>query len=283
MVEAMELSGFTTFDVPSDAVGDTFRITVATPYLYEAIQNPLPTMYILDGVLCLPMASGITRSLEVNAFGLMKSMICVGISYATDDPLDIMSLRTRDMTPTEGTLPPSPMPVDKFGVGGGPKFLDALTNEIMPAVEDRWRVDPSDRCLVGWSLGGLFGLYTLFNRPEAFARYLLVSPSIWWDDRAILKDEAAYAASHDDLAARVYACVGEREETAPSRMWPPVPSEFVENLMSARMVSSLEELVAKLRSRRYPSLDIASNVFEDEHHVTVFPAGFARGVHHLYA
>ncbi len=276
-------TGMTTLDIRSDAVGETFRITVATPLLYDAMQNKLPTLYVLDGSICLPMASGIARSLELNAFGVMPPVICVGISYATEDPLEIMSLRTRDMTPTSGVLPPSPIPMDKHGTGGAPKFLEALVSEIAPVVEERWRADPADRCLVGWSLGALFGLYTLLNRPDAFARYLLVSPSIWWNDETIRKDEETYAASHDDLPAAVFASIGEREETAPSRMWPPMPSaEFVDFAIRCKMVSNLEELVAKLRSRRYPSLEIASHVFDDEHHVTVFPAGFARGLHHLY-
>jgi len=273
----------TTFDVPSEAVGDTFRITVATPFLYDATQDKLPTLYLLDGLITLPMASGITRSLEVNAFGVMKSVICVGISYATENPLDIMSLRTRDMTLTTAERPAPHAQMARHGTGGAPKFLDALTNEIVPAVEERWRADPAGRCLVGWSLGGLFGLYTLFNRPEAFARYLLVSPSIWSDDREILTDEEKYAASHDDLAADVYAAVGAREETAPSRMWPQQSDpDLVEFMQSAKMVSNLEDLVTTLRSRRYPSLNLASHVFEDEHHVTVFPAAFSRGVQSFY-
>jgi hypothetical protein len=38
----------------------------------------------------------------------------------------------------------------------------------------------------------------------------------------------------------------------------------------------------RLRSRHYPSLDLTHHVFEDEHHVTVFPAAVTRGLVKLY-
>jgi predicted alpha/beta superfamily hydrolase len=277
------LDGSAVFDVKSEAMGDTLRITVVPPLLYDVFQQKLPAVFVLDGNGCLPIASSIARTLQMLAFGSIPPVICVGIGYPTDNLIDVMSLRTRDLTPTVATLPPSPMPIDAHGMGGAPQFLDALIEDVIPLVEERYRVDPADRCLVGWSLGGLFGLHAMFNRPETFARYVLISPSIWWDDRVVLRDEQAYAESHDDLAAKVFACVGEREEAAPSRMWPRVPDEYTAAAMDARMVSSLDELVTTLRSRRYPSLELTHHVFEDEHHVTVFPAAFTRGLTALYA
>jgi uncharacterized protein len=237
---------------------------------------------VLDANVCIPIASGIARAMQMLAFGLIPPFICVGIGYPTDDFLDVMALRTRDLTPTAGKLPPSPIPMDKYGMGGAPALLNALVDEVCPAVEERFRSDREDRCLVGWSFGGLFGLHALFNRPEVFGRYILVSPSIWWNDEAILKDEESYASNHDDLAAKVFACVGEREEAAPSRMWPPVPEDTAGFAMTARMVSNLDGLVARLRARRYESLELSHQVFADEHHTSVFPAALTRGLVKLY-
>lgn len=276
------IDGSSVFDVKSEAIGDTLRITVVPPLLYEVFEQKLPTLYVLDGNACLPMASSIARTLQMLAFGSFPPMICVGIGYPTENFLDVMSLRTRDLTPTTGTLPPSPLPMDKHGMGGAPQLLETLVGEVFPAIEERYRSDADDRCLVGWSFGGLFALHALFNRPDAFSRYVLVSPSIWWSDQTILRDEEAYASSHDDLAAKVFACVGEREEAAISRMWPQVPTELGDFAMGCRMVSALDELVMRLRSRHYPSLEITQQVFEDEHHMTVFPAALTRGLVALY-
>ena len=62
------------------------------------------------------------------------------------------------------------------------------------------------------SLGGLFGLYTLFNQPDTFNRYIVGSPSIWWGDRAIMKDAEEFVASEKAPDAKVFMSVGALEE-----------------------------------------------------------------------
>ncbi len=71
-------------------------------------------------------------------------------------------------------------------------------------VEGRYRVDTRDQTLVGMSLGGLFALHTLFNAPASFQRYVVVSPSIWWNNRVILEQETASAKRGDDLTANLF-------------------------------------------------------------------------------
>ncbi|HNP70095.1 MAG TPA: alpha/beta hydrolase-fold protein, partial [Kouleothrix sp.] len=70
---------------------------------------------------------------------------------------------------------------------------------------------PSDRCLQGYSSGGFFVLYALFQQPDAFQRYISGS--------AILNATYDYWFQHDaQLAARdasnpiqLYLSVGELE------------------------------------------------------------------------
>lgn len=276
------IEGSEVFELTSSAIDDTLQITVAPPALYDSFQYPLPTLYVLDGNLCLPIASSIARTLQFVAFGAMAPVLCVGIGYPAN-PIEVMALRGRDLTPTVAELPPSPIRMDKHGLGGADRFLDALADEVFPLIEERYRSDPSNRTVVGWSLGGLFALHALFRRPQTFAKYMAISPSLWWDERTVMASEETYAASHPDLTAKVFACVGEREETGPARTWPPVPPDMFDFALSAKMVSNLDELVARLRSRCYPNLDLAHHVFTDEHHSTVFPAAFTRGLVALHA
>jgi predicted alpha/beta superfamily hydrolase len=167
-----------------------------------------------------------------------------------------------------------------LGLGGGPQFLRSLIEEVIPGVEARYRVHPTDRTLIGWSLSGLFGLYVLFHRPETFTRYLLVSPVIWWDDALCFSYEEAWAKQHSDLPARVFCAVGQTEEL-PGREWPP-NQMLEEEYLARRMVSSLQELTGRLLSRGYPNLTMESVVFPDEHHLTVFPAALSRGLLQLF-
>lgn len=68
---------------------------------------------------------------------------------------------------------------DDFG-GGGPAFLPALTRQIVPSVEERLGVVPRSRAIAGYSLAGLFALWSVFN-TEAFDRVASVSGSLWFD------------------------------------------------------------------------------------------------------
>ena len=270
------------FTFPSERAGVDLDIQVVLPAMYDSLPGPRPVLYVLDGNLTLLPAAGLQLTYELQAFGLFPSMIVVGIGYAGLAPLQIMSRRMLDLSPTD-RLPEGPLAAAGAGatdgMGGAAAFADALRDEVLPEVERRFRADPTDRTIVGWSLGGLFGLHVLFSEPELFRRYVLISPSIWWDDRHILGREEAWAADHDDLAAEVYLAVGDREETSVGRAWPPMPEGIAD---AARMVSNVHELAARLRRRRYPSFALETAVLTDEHHTTLFPAAVSRALLHLF-
>ena len=40
--------------------------------------------------------------------------------------------------------------------------------------------------LIGQSLGGLLATQILFEKPSLFERYIIVSPSLWWDEERLL-------------------------------------------------------------------------------------------------
>jgi predicted alpha/beta superfamily hydrolase len=61
-------------------------------------------------------------------------------------------------------------------------------------------------------LGGLFGLYAMFNEPETFSKYIIGSPSIWWANRAIMENANTFIESGAPLNATVFMGVGALEE-----------------------------------------------------------------------
>lgn len=126
--------------------------------------------------------------------------------------------------------------------------------------------------------GEIFGLFALFNHPDTFNRYVIVSPTIFRGDRAILSDEQDYAESHDDLPARVFLCVGAREETND-----PIANGFEGNVLSSlQMVTNVKALAKILRERNYPSLDLTSHIFKAETNLSVFPAAFSRSLREVF-
>ncbi|HVF32985.1 MAG TPA: alpha/beta hydrolase-fold protein [Acidimicrobiales bacterium] len=272
------------FTYESVAAGVGLEVSVALPAFYEAVTDPRPVVYVLDGDLTFAMAAPIARAYELLALGRFPSLVVVGIGYAGNDLFEVMSRRMLDLSTTAspGTSATSAAATAaaRHGFGGAPAFLDALRDEIIPEVERRFRVDPTDRTLAGWSLGGLFGLHVLFSEPELFRRYLLVSPSIWWDGGDILEREAEWSSRHDDLRAELFLAVGDREETSVTRSWPEMPADLA---AEAQMVSNVHRFGERLRSRGYRSLQVSTAVLDEEHHTSVFPAAFGLGLRRLHA
>jgi predicted alpha/beta superfamily hydrolase len=196
-------------DVPS--IGDILEITVVEPFPGAASAGRLfPTLYLLDARLTLDIVVGTKRLFDIFSGGALPLCYLVAIGYA--DP-DIAARRFRDYTPTKAELPPGlsqPLP---FGTGGAAPYLTTICEDIIPHLERQYPLDPHERVLVGYSLSGRFATYTLFSEPEAFGRYLIVSPSLWWDRGSAFAEEEAWASSNADLPAKVLLVGGDAEET----------------------------------------------------------------------
>jgi predicted alpha/beta superfamily hydrolase len=95
------------------------------------------------------------------------------------------------------------------------------------------------------------------TEPELFDSYILTSPSLWYDHHRMSKAEAAYAASHKDLKARIYLATGELER--------PRPGGDAED-----MVADQQAFAKALRSRGYPSLEVRDEIMDGTVHETTF-------------
>ena len=58
--------------------------------------------------------------------------------------------------------------------------------------------------LIGQSLGGLLATEILFDHTELFDNYIIVSPSLWWDDQKLLERDLANSFS----SKSIYIAVG---------------------------------------------------------------------------
>ncbi|MCM1122133.1 MAG: alpha/beta hydrolase-fold protein [Eubacterium sp.] len=65
--------------------------------------------------------------------------------------------------------------------GGADQYLQLLISEIVPAVESHVKGHVSWRGLVGYSLGGLFALYSIYQ-TGIFSRIASMSGSLWFPD-----------------------------------------------------------------------------------------------------
>ena len=89
--------------------------------------------------------------------------------------------RFRDYTPTYNQNFRTSGKADAYG--------RMLVEEIKPFIDSQYRTlaDQSHTGMGGASLGGLASLYLGLKYPNTFGKLALMSPSVWWDDKTILK------------------------------------------------------------------------------------------------
>lgn len=164
---AQPLSIGETWTIHSAALGETRRINVYVPPGAPA-DTPLPVLYMPDGGLHEDFLH-IAGLLQVGAGnGTLRPFILVGIENTE---------RRRDLTgPTDNPEDRKIAP----RVGGSAAFRTFIRSELIPQVEQRYRVT-RERAIVGESLAGLFVVETWMLEPGLFDSYIAVDPSLWWN------------------------------------------------------------------------------------------------------
>lgn len=257
-----EVLGSQVWDVPDPASGREYQVFVQLPPSYAAEPDRrYPVLFVTDADYAFPIIRQLGRRLNLDG-PAVEEFILVGLSYAQGD--NGAASRNRDYTPTAN----GPRRASSTEHGGGPAYQAYLKTQVLPFMDARFRTDPSRRILLGHSYGALLGLQILFTEPELFSGYALGSPSIWFDQRHVLKMEADYAARRTDLDADVFIYIGEFEGHGPTPQHTTGPD----------MVADVATLEATLRSRNYPGLTLGSEVLNDEDHLSVAPRGFTRAL-----
>jgi uncharacterized protein len=268
-----------TFAVTSARLREPIQISVARlPGSGGDTAGKVVVLYLLDPAFnfftTVSIASFLSGFARI-AGGRWPPVVIAGVGYQTDDPREVMTRRARDLTPTSAAPPPV-VPLPPLSFGGASEFLAALQQDVCPTVEKHIQADASSRVLVGHSFGGLCGLYSLFHRPETFDGYIVISPSLWWDDRVVLRYEQAWSETHLSLPARLFLAVGGGEQ-AEGAGW--LNEGFSdEAIRHVRQVGNFRELEATLARRHYQRFHFNAAIIAGEYHLTVFPAAFGRGL-----
>jgi hypothetical protein len=166
---------------------------VYVPDNYSSSQAEYPVLYLLDGSSHFHHVTGIVEVLA--RLSRMPQMIVIAIPN-TD--------RSRDFLPTRmDDFPP---------VAAADKFLAFLKEELIPFVDKNYRTAPY-RTLCGHSYGGLFSIYSFLESPELFNAYIIISPSVYWDDRLMFKKAEGFFREHPDMKKFIFmTAAGEDKE-----------------------------------------------------------------------
>jgi len=189
----------------SKILGNTRDVTVYLPPGYDDRNDRrYPVLYMQDGQnLFEPQRAFIPgqhwRLAEAadEAIGARTAepMIIVGVDNAGPSRID-------EYAPTHDP--------DKNGGGRADDYARFLLEELKPQIDWRYRTlgDGTNSALGGSSLGGLLAMHIAAKYPHAFSRVAVMSPSVWWNDRVILREVDEFAGPH---RPRVWLDIGGRE------------------------------------------------------------------------
>lgn len=179
-------------------------LIVYLPPGYDAEPRRLfPVLYLHDGQNLFDGATsfipgmdwqvGQTADQFINE-GRVEPLVIVGIYNAGTQ-------RISEYTPTRAP---------RLGGGRANRYAKFLLEEVRPFVHQHYRVRniPQSTGIGGSSLGGLVSLYLGLRYPDVFGKIAALSPSVWWNERVILR--FAQAAPVRPLP-RIWLDIGTRE------------------------------------------------------------------------
>lgn len=153
------------------------------PAYEEDSRRRFPVLYLHDGQNIFDGETSFIRGQEwevdESAEKLIRGqsiqpVIIVGIHNTGD-------LRTEEYTPTYDS--------SKKSGGGAGQYGRFIVEELKPFIDGTYRTWRAVRStgIGGSSLGGLVSLYLWLCYPHIFGKLAVMSPSLWWDHRVILR------------------------------------------------------------------------------------------------
>jgi ferri-bacillibactin esterase len=237
-----------------------------------------PIVLLLDGAMTFGTAVECTE-LRM-AVGMLTPAVIVGVAYDCDI-VTATRLRTRDFTlPAAADMYPELAPLIGTDYGGADAFLRFLEGELIPTVRQRApESSATKRVIFGHSLAGLLVVHALLEQPTSFTTYLASSPSLWWNDFAVLRSREAFHArlAHAHSPTSVLLTVASAEQDPPRQAIPGIDLTATEKrVREARMIDATRELAEWLSSQSLRRVEFTC--FDGEDHGSVIATALSRGL-----
>jgi len=187
----------------SEILHENRALNIYLPPSYHISQElSYPVIYLLDGSADEDFIH-IAGLVHFGAFPWVKMLPeCIVVGIANTD-------RMRDYTF------PTTIQADQIeypSSGQSERFIECIENEIQPIIEENYRTK-GIKTLIGQSIGGLLASEILIKKPYLFSHYIIVSPSLWWDNGSLLMHNPVSGRVAIDERIEVYICAGNEHET----------------------------------------------------------------------
>ena len=91
--------------------------------------------------------------------------------------------------------------------GSSANFMTFIEKELQPFIQKKYKTN-TVKTIIGQSLGGLFATQVLLRKPDLFDNYIIVSPSLWWDNESLLTTASPRTRKQNDKNIHVYISAG---------------------------------------------------------------------------
>jgi len=170
-----------TREIKSDILKENRILNIYLPASYSSESTKkYPVIYLLDGSIDEDFIhiAGLVQFGSFSWINMIPESIIVGIAN-TDRKRDFTYPSTNKQDKTE--LPTS---------GKSTAFISFIEKELQPYIDSNFSTT-SSKTIIGQSLGGLLATEILLKKPNLFDHYIIVSPSLWWDNESLLSATAA--------------------------------------------------------------------------------------------
>lgn len=242
----------------STRLGEKRILNIYLPEGYkESDTTKYPVIYLLDGSADEDFIH-VAGLIQFNSFSWIKRVpksIVVGI--ATVD-------RRRDFTfPTSIAEQKINAPTS----GHSDRFIAFLEKELQPYINKNYNTNNS-KTIIGQSLGGLLATEILLKKPELFNKYIIISPSLWWDNGSLLNQSSDLLKDGFLPRTGIYLGVG-KEGLAPGSI--PRVMEVDANL-----------LAEKLKAGKSKNVSVYFDYLPAEDHATISHQAIFNALRVLY-
>ncbi len=245
-------------EIQSQELGEKRILNIYLPDGYKPEDaTKYPVIYLLDGSADEDFIH-IVGLVQFNSFEWINQVpksIVVGI--ATVD-------RRRDFTfPTTIEKDQKKFPT----TGHSDKFIAFIEKELQPFIDKKYKTTDS-KTIIGQSLGGLLETEILLKKPTLFNKYVIVSPSIWWDNGSILNLDSPIFQENFTQQTDIYIAVG-KEGLTPTEI--PRVMEVDANL-----------LAEKIKATKSKNIKVYFDYFPKENHATILHPAVSNSFRFFY-
>lgn len=232
-------------EIQSKELGENRILNIYLPEGYTPKDaEKYPVIYLLDGSANEDFIhiSGLVQFNSFEWINQVPKSIVVGI--ATVD-------RKRDFTFA------TTLEKDKKRyptTGHSDKFIAFIEKELQPFIDKKYKTTES-KMIIGQSLGGLLSSEILLKKPSLFNKYVIVSPSIWWNNGSILNIDSQILQENFKQPTEIYIAVG-KEGLTPTEI--PRVMEVDANL-----------LAEKIQASKSKNIKVFFDYFPNENHGTI--------------